>query len=642
MSHFPRGSEWRQWDLHVHTPASFHWNGQRFDPDPSSPTNVTLVDQMIQALNEASPAVFALMDYWTFDGWRYLQRRRAQSGAPKLNKVVFPGIELRLMSPSQCRLNAHVLFSNDVTDQTLADFRSSLKVELVNRPLSEESLVELARFVGEDKLKHHGFKKSEVDQDLRVALRAGAMMAEINVDSYKDAIRNVPNGHAIGFMPFDTSDGLKEVDWREHYAYVLGLFANSPIFETRDEDRRSAFVNEITSGNAKWIANFQRALNNVPRLAISGSDAHSFKGTAGDNDRRGYGQFPSGKATWIKADPSFRGLLQAIMEPAKRSYVGIRPPKLIDVDESKTFYIDRVEVMKLPSGTEVGHWLDQCALPINPDLVAIIGNKGSGKSALADIIGLLGNSRQKLHFSFLKKDRFRGKSGEPAKHFEGTLVWCDGVKQKRNLNEDPPSDIELVRYVPQGHFEELCNDHVSGRSNAFEKELRTVIFSHADDSVRQGALDFDQLIEQQEGSFRDRLSESRKELRRVNEEITSIEAQLQPPVRQSLVELLTLKKKQIDEHEKIRPDEKPVPSAQLTPEQQAATDTLASIATKLNEIEQRSFVRTSATVVLARRQRGLQNMKDRLRQLERAYQQFEDDASHDLQLLGLEAKDLAH
>lgn len=31
-----RGALWRQWDLHVHTPASFHWLGQKFDADLSS------------------------------------------------------------------------------------------------------------------------------------------------------------------------------------------------------------------------------------------------------------------------------------------------------------------------------------------------------------------------------------------------------------------------------------------------------------------------------------------------------------------------------------------------------------------------------------------------------------------------------
>ncbi|MDD1616724.1 MAG: AAA domain protein [Methylococcaceae bacterium NSP1-2] len=111
---YERGAEWRQWDLHIHTPASFHWTGQRFDSDINSQTNIDLVDEMILALNNAEPAVFVLMDYWTFDGWFALQRRLKQQNAPKLEKRVFPGIELRLVSPTICRLNAHVIFSDEV------------------------------------------------------------------------------------------------------------------------------------------------------------------------------------------------------------------------------------------------------------------------------------------------------------------------------------------------------------------------------------------------------------------------------------------------------------------------------------------------------------------------------------------------
>ena len=104
-SKYPKGSEWRKWDLHIHTPASFHWNGQKFNGDPCSPQNADLVDEMIHALNSAEPEVFAIMDYWTFDGWFALKRRLAQPGAPKLLKKVFPGIELRLMAPMAGRLN---------------------------------------------------------------------------------------------------------------------------------------------------------------------------------------------------------------------------------------------------------------------------------------------------------------------------------------------------------------------------------------------------------------------------------------------------------------------------------------------------------------------------------------------------------
>jgi hypothetical protein len=57
---FKRGSEWRQWDLHIHTPASFHWSGKRFSANGDWAVDAPLVDEMIAALNNAEPAVFAL------------------------------------------------------------------------------------------------------------------------------------------------------------------------------------------------------------------------------------------------------------------------------------------------------------------------------------------------------------------------------------------------------------------------------------------------------------------------------------------------------------------------------------------------------------------------------------------------------
>ncbi|EDT02747.1 ABC transporter [Burkholderia ambifaria IOP40-10] len=57
-------------------------------------------------------------------------------------------------------------------------------------------------------------------------------------------------------MPYDTSDGLGEVKWQDHYAYFLGLFQSSPIFESRNRDLRDAFFGEETPGNTKFFKNF--------------------------------------------------------------------------------------------------------------------------------------------------------------------------------------------------------------------------------------------------------------------------------------------------------------------------------------------------------------------------------------------------
>jgi ABC-type lipoprotein export system ATPase subunit len=628
--------------LHVHTPASFHWKGTKFNGDPNSASYRSLVDDMISAMNAAQPAVFALMDYWTFDGWFALKRRLKEPGAPQLHKKVFPGIELRLMAPMKTpngRLNAHVLFSDQTPDQTLRDFKAALRLAIIDRPLSNAALVRLAQGSSEDILKVHSFKKADMADEAQ-ALHAGASMAEITAESYRNAIDQVADGLAIGFMPYDTSDGLTEVKWQDHYAYFISLFKSSPIFESRDLHLRSCFVGEETDKNSAYLKNFQEGLGNVPRLVVSGSDAHSFVGVKGDNDKRGYGDFPSGKITWIKADPTFHGLQQAIMEPSKRSFIGERPPKQVEIEANKTFFIDRVSISKQVT-TAPGTWLDGTDLPINPDLVAIIGNKGSGKSALADVVALLGNSRQKLHFSFLQKNRFRGKSGDPARNFVGKLTWLDATQETRNLNDDPPADkVEMVRYIPQGHFEDLCNAHVTGSSDAFEKELRAVIFSHASESIRLGALDFDQLIDQQESGFRIQLNDFRKDLHRINQEISAFEEQLQPNVKSALQELLLVKTRQIEEHNKIKPTALQKPATELTPEHQEVATQLESVAARLKALEDGAGARGATELALAGKLKAIQSVRERLRVLERAHKQFFEDTTKDLDVLGLKPEQL--
>ena len=38
----PRGSIWEKWDLHVHTPASYHWHGERFQEMDANAANHAL------------------------------------------------------------------------------------------------------------------------------------------------------------------------------------------------------------------------------------------------------------------------------------------------------------------------------------------------------------------------------------------------------------------------------------------------------------------------------------------------------------------------------------------------------------------------------------------------------------------------
>ncbi|MCW2244026.1 TrlF family AAA-like ATPase [Azospirillum canadense] len=638
---YPRGSEWRQWDLHIHSPASFHWKGDRFTHAGSSAKDKELIDEMIGALNEAEPAVYAIQDYWNFDGWFALKRRLAEAGAPVLEKTVFPGIELRIAAPMKGRLNAHAIFSDQIPDQLLLNFLSALKLEITGEPVSNHALINYARDVNTDKLKRHGFDKLQVMADDQVALNAGYVTAEITVESYKSAVRGAPNGMAAGFMAFDTNDGIESVKHLEHYGYAIGLLDNSPIFETRNDGFWNAFVGRKTPENSKYFDAFQESIRYTPRLPVSGSDAHQFRGIPGDNNSRGYGDFPSQKITWIKADPTWRGLQQAIKEPQKRCHIGLIPPKLQRVLANKTFYIDTVSVAKVEGSEATDSWFDGCAIPLNTDLVAIIGNKGSGKSALADVLALLGNSQQHSHFSFLRADRFRGKAGEPARHFEGELHWLAGSPMRANLADNPAADrVELVRYVPQGRFEVLCNEHVTGRSENFERELRSVIFSHIPSEDRLRALDFDQLIDAQEGMLRARLDEARKNLSTLNRIIAGIEDQLHPDIRKNIEEQIRLKEVQLAELELSRPSAVPAPTDTLTVEQEAAAATLESlVATNENlGIEEKSIGVELA--VISRKRKSSQNIWERITLLQSQFADATNGIAEDLKSLGLEPADV--
>lgn len=641
---FSRGSEWRTWDLHIHTPASFHWHGERFDKDPCSPKNATLVDEMINTMNSAKPAVFAIMDYWTFDGWFALKHRLSQPGAPELRKTVFPGIELRLAAPMKGRLNAHVLFSDKIKDQELDDFKANLRLEFTGkktRNLSNEGLIDYARsVVADDKLKHHGLDKQKIENDENYALLAGSKMAELNSGSYKEAIARV-NQEAIGFMPFDKSGGLTRIERNKHYTYFLSLLKSSPIFEISDINMHQAFSGVKTDENKEWIEGFQTALDGTPRLAVSGSDAHCFVGTLGKDDRRGYGDYPSDKITWIKADPTFEGLKQAIKEPAKRSYIGAIPPKMKIYNANKSLFIDKLIINKQDNSTQREEWLNKTDLKLNGDLLAIIGKKGSGKSALADIIALLGNSKQANHFSFLKKDRFRGKTGEPAKYFDAEIIWADGETTRQNLNEDSAAEkVELVKYIPQGHFEELCNAHVSGQSDAFERELRSVIFSHVDETVRLDSYDFENLIDQQESPLRENIDVLRNKLHVLNQKIDGIEKEMLPDAQASIEELLLQKKRILNEHERVRPVNVTEPASEPSDEQLSASKALSAIAQNLDAIKVRKEEIKKRLNELVVKQNAISRIKEGVDTVKRSVQNFISEFENDAEAIGKKSDEI--
>ena len=216
----------------------------------------------------------------------------------------------------------------------------------------------------------------------------------------------------------------------------------------------------------------------------------------------------------------------------------------------------------------------------------------------------------------------------PAKHFTAKLTWGDEQVLDKNLNVDPEAEsVEFVKYIPQGHFEELCNDHVEGKSNSFEEELRAVIFSHADEATRLGAHNFKQLIEQQESSLRSHFDSLRSLLHKLNRQLAYVEGQMSDVNRKAIYEHLAQKKRLLEEHMKVQPKEVCEPTTETSAEQQRITEELANIHKQIEEISAKQEENKGELTRFALKRKACLDIREGVEVVERSISQFKSDNS---------------
>ena len=534
----PAGSIWCKWDLHIHTPASFHWNGKKLYDHTQSERD-ELCRDILARINELDVVAFCIMDYWSFEG--YLLLRDYITRHPGVtSKRIFPGMEFRLEAPTNYRLNAHVLLSDEVPRESLPAFVMHLKLSGPNgKPPTRPNFIDLGRRYDDSKLRNHGFKAADKDDEHKMQ-QLGMMTAEISRDSLREAIGQVGEENCLFVLPYDTNDGVEDLDWKCHPYADSTLMRWADCFETRDQTHVDLFLGYGHPTKPQVGIDFIKNLGGYPKPVFSGSDAHEITK---------YGVYPSNRATWLKAQPTFKGLRQVCHEPALRCHIGDRPPKLQHVDRNPTKYISSLKLAKVDGSTLDEHWFHGKELVLNPGLIAIIGNKGSGKSALADIFALAGNSHCRT-MEFLNEDRFRG-TGNKSQHFIATITWADETHVEMNLGDDANlREPERVRYLPQHFIEDLCNEIATGNETNFGKELRKVIFSHVPPEKQLGKGTLDELLDYLIEAPRHAFAQVQQALRALNETIFRKEQEISDDTLKTHQTALALKQKELEAFDK--------------------------------------------------------------------------------------------
>lgn len=330
----------------------------------------------------------------------------------------------------------------------------------------------------------------------------------------------------------------------------------------------------ISSDNATAYHNARNTLTEqeVNDKLLDCSDAHTW---ASPTEKDSLGRCD----TWIKADPTFRGLQHALLEYSSRVFVGTVPPKVQKSLKKPQRYIKSIRINKKQGSSLDEKWFDSC-IPLNTGLVTVIGNKGSGKSALADIIALGGNSLQQDNFSFLNEYKFRRPRNDKSVHFESTLTWASGENIDFSLSDFPDAeDVERVRYIPQSYLERLCNEFTSEGGGAFDQELRSVIFSHIPVAERLDKSSLDSLLAYLGEETLDRINDLKGDLSKLNRDIAAIESEAAPEYKREIEKKLAARLKELDAHNESRPKEILEPDAD--PATKAATESLQTEIAKL-------------------------------------------------------------
>ena len=423
---YSRGSEWRKWDLHVHTPSSYDYKDK-------SVSNQDIIDK----LSENNISVVAITDHHIIDIGRIQELQKL--GAKK-EITVLPGIEFLTDARGDEPIHIIGVFSEDCN-------LSHIWGQIENR-------TEINKIKGESK------NPNEIYCDLSDTthlIHELDGMVSIHAGTKSNSIENIT--HSLPHSAAQKKDIAKIID----------------IFELGKQEDVADYKNKV-------VEFLKKKINKTHPLILC-TDNHNIK------------KYKIKQNCWIKADPTFDGLRQIINEPKDRVYIGEKPPIFTRIANNRTKYINELKITSIDGyDDKYGKWFKDISIPLNKELVAIIGHKGSGKSAIADIISLCSNYYNNEDFSFLTTKKFREKSGKIARNFNATVNWESGYNISKSLNDTPESNDEKgVKYLPQGQFERLTNEIAT--ASEFQKEIEKVVFSHIEDSEKYDTTNFTDLIE---------------------------------------------------------------------------------------------------------------------------------------------------
>ncbi len=482
------GSIWNRWNPHIHTPGTVlndNYNGD-------NPW-----DDFLTKLEQSAPIIRALgiTDYYGIETYEAVLVHK-KAGRLKDVELIFPNIELRLDVglPKGSGINFHLLCSPDDPNHVHEIKRFLLSLEFhfggEKYRCDRADLIKLGK----------AYDRTITDDN--AALKAGTEQFKVDHQKLIEAYNTEwARNNIIFAVSASSNDG------------TAALQKDAAFTATRQNIEKSAHI--IFSANPSdrkfWLGKGSVDLEQLTKTwgglkpCLHGCDAHEY-------DKVGAPHLD--RFCWIKGDLTFESLRQACIEPNGRVFVGATPPR----GGLPSHTITQVSVPDAP-------WFKNASIPLNPGLVAIIGARGSGKTALTDLIAA---GSYALDFPLDPKS-FIHRAQDYIAGANSILSWENGKQTSVDLGDIETSSMweeSHVQYLSQQFVDQLCSSE--GLNERLLEEVERVVFQVHPVENRMDATNFQELLnivaydaragrQQQEENFKQISSDlARERVRKAN------------------------------------------------------------------------------------------------------------------------------
>lgn len=415
---YEKGSEWRRWELHIHTPCT--QKNDNFDGTSyEEKWNKYYEDVRTYIGTGEDPlkniAVMAITDYLSIDNYKKVV---ADKRLPPSIKLVLPNVEMRIQPiANDSPINIHFLFNPDIIESVEDRFFSRIKF-IYGTTIFSASRTELIR-LGKT-------ISSELDDES--AYTKGIEQFVPSFDKIQEIFASDQElrENTIILVSNSTTDGVSGAI--NHSDYLDGFQGDSQLKAFRQAIYK--FVDGIFSATPSDIAYFSGEKASCPvdlvikecgslKPCVHGCDAHNNEKIF-EPDQQRY--------CWIKADPTFNGLKQILYEPKER----VRISQMVPDYKAEYYVIENVQF--------VDEDFQVAPIVFNENLTCIIGGKSTGKSIL------LHNLANSIDPSQVKEKE--DKSSSVTKNIENVSVtWKDGKKD----------EARKIVYIPQTYLNRLSD-----------------------------------------------------------------------------------------------------------------------------------------------------------------------------------------